>query len=1447
MAGIKDLISSLKKKKDEVLNDNQGWFQGGKFTPAKAVQQQVNYQMQTSPVNRALYTAIGTAGRPIVNSLANIGALGTTALGSAQMAFNRPQSALNSFNTANKLRNFAGTQGSFDQGTGWNTIKKGGLDAVQTALTGKGLKLITPSNLAMSGLIGGGASKIMGGDFATGFGQGMGATPQIMGFVGASNPLLAKFIPKSAGNIGGRIAGAGLNVAQGVGMDVARGMPTTAGSVGLDALMGLVGGKGQFDAPKIKIKGMSPQVFTTDKTILNEAKQQFKVGMEIEPFSKLGKDLKNMYKQYGLASYPGWNKLSTEQQVNILDDRLSEMARQWGDKVTMGIKGDQPTIKIKTNQNNTQMGRTVNTLGQEKGQIQSISGKTPQGNLSLELPKQELVGSQVISPLDNQKSSSLTTSSNSTKSPTIKIRGFTESVQEAPKVTKGTKIKVTGEYTVKPTDELMGEAKALLTDGASLKSPDKIQNIDAKITATIQQAINLDKAGKHKEAAALFNNLSQTGTELGRGVHAFTLLNQMSPEAITLSAIGKIKKYNETAKVKIPELTGDQQKMISETVRKIQGMTDERMKNIELNKLQEKISDFIPSSFTDKLITTWKAGLLTSPRTTGRNIIGNTIMQGSEMTASKPAAFADWLMSQKTGQRTTTGSLQGTLSGGKTGVSSSIDVMKYGFDPSETITKFDIKRVTWKNNPVEQTLKKYTDFVFNSLSAQDKPFWNSSYARSLYDQAAATALNQGQKGNQKLIQSLVDNATEQMKAIATNDANYATFKDKNMLSNIAAGFKRAAGQKEWSKLPAEIIAPFTGVPSSIVGKTIDYSPLGLIKGIKDAGKVMTQNVPDLQRRAAQELGRGTVGTAIFALGSYLMSKGLMTGQPKDDKERKQWELEGRQQNSVLVNGKWRSINSVGPQTLILLAGSKFDEEMNDPEGSMAKYGLTLVQDQLGQTFLSGVQQPLQAITDPNRYGKSYVGGQVASFIPNIIKDTSKAFDSTMRETDTGSFTGNIKTSVQSGIPVWRNQMTPKRDVLGNEIKQEPTGLGVYIDLFNSKTPISNNVVDELSRLNKEGYNATPSKLSSTQTIKGVKGKLTQQELDVLETKTGVAVSKGLDNLFKSASYQKLDDEAKQKAVGDLVTKIRKQVRGTIDLTVMPDMGYTTSADSPKGLGKVSLYGTSLVTDPTQTIKAVLNGNPIRKVEGGAVILERKNALGTLDAGDKTTEVDHIIALSLGGTNDKSNLQVLPKNENRIKGQVEVYLLGEMKAGRITKKEAQERDKNWKNEIDNLPKNVKEKLVTELSTDTTNTDTGTGKTYEIINEETGNITTIDLSKPIEAPKLTGYYELDKKLKSSYKSAITSRITNITKLYKDGQLSADEANKLISELKNSSGSSGSGKKITIKKTPMMKITKAKKMATMKIKIPKIKALKFKKLKTAKIKLAKINKIKIKKSVV
>lgn len=723
-------------------------------------------------------------------------------------------------------------------------------------------------------------------------------------------------------------------------------------------------------------------------------------------------------------------------------------------------------------------------------------------------------------------------------------RGFVGSVQEAGTVLPTTKTQVTGSYQPKTNQTLMGEAQALLQEGASLDL-NKIANADQKVAATIQEAINQQKKNPQL-AANLFNNLSEKGTELGRGVQAFALLNKMSPEAIALSTAGKIKAYNRTAIRKIPELTGEQVAMIGKKVEAIKKLTEgSRERNIAINELSNTINQFIPSTLADKVITTWKAGLLTSLRTTERNLFGNAIHGVAEAAKDIPATIVDIGLSRKTGKRTITPTLQGSgeFFSKQTGQQVS-DVVKLGYDPSEDISKFDHKQITWGNSGLEQALKKYTDIVFRSLGAQDKPFYNAAFKRSLYSQAGAEAINAGKQGDQAFIENLVRTPTEEMMKIAVNDANVATFHNKNAASSIANAIKRELSKTEIGKLASEITMPFTGVPSSILGQIVAYSPAGLLKGMTTVGKVVAQNVPEFQRQAAQEIGRGVIGTGIFGLGAYLASKGLITGQPKDAAEQRQWDLENKPRNSIMIGGKWRSLNSIGPEAVVFLAGAKMNEELGKPEGSVGSYAFGLGKDYLDQSFVTGLQQPVNALTDPARYGKSYVGNQIASIMPNIGKDISKSLDTSQREAN------SITDYAKLATPGLRNTLIEKRDALGNVMKQEPTGLGAFFDLFNSKTPIDNAVVNELSRLNDVGYNSTPSKLTANQTIVKQKVKLTFDQLNSLEKGVGEILRPKLQSLIASSAYQQADDETKAKTIDSLVQSVRKEYKNVTGSSII---------------------------------------------------------------------------------------------------------------------------------------------------------------------------------------------------------------------------------------------------------------------------------------------------------
>ena len=128
------------------------------------------------------------------------------------------------------------------------------------------------------------------------------------------------------------------------------------------------------------------------------------------------------------------------------------------------------------------------------------------------------------------------------------------------------------------------------------------------------------------------------------------------------------------------------------------------------------------------------------------------------------------------------------------------------------------------------------------------------------------------------------------------------------------------------------------------------------------------------------------------------------------------------------------------------------------------------------------------------------------------------------------------------------------------------------------------------------------------------------------------------------------------------------------------------------------------------------------------------------------------------------------------------------------------------------------------------------------DEEGKLKEIDITKPLVQPTLTGNTELDKKLISKYNGAITRRANDIEALYSAGQIKADEAEKMLSELMTKKISTNKGKTIKIGKVPKIKTPKVKlaKVKSPKIKIPK---LKLARAKAVKLKLTKPKNTKIK----
>lgn len=101
--------------------------------------------------------------------------------------------------------------------------------------------------------------------------------------------------------------------------------------------------------------------------------------------------------------------------------------------------------------------------------------------------------------------------------------------------------------------------------------------------------------------------------------------------------------------------------------------------------------------------------------------------------------------------------------------------------------------------------------------------------------------------------------------------------------------------------------------------------------------------------------------------------------------------------------------------------------------------------------------------------------------------------------------------------------------------------------------------------------------------------------------------------------------------------------------------------------------------------------------------------------------------------------------------------------------------------------------------------GKTKPYVYYDAEKDQVQVIEMDFELEAPKLTGNTELDKKLISSYKGKITSKANDVVKLYEQGVITAEQAEALLNDLEAQrdkvAGGSGKGKKLS--NMPTLKI--------------------------------------------
>lgn len=668
------------------------------------------------------------------------------------------------------------------------------------------------------------------------------------------------------------------------------------------------------------------------------------------------------------------------------------------------------------------------------------------------------------------------------------------------------------------------------------------------------------KAGDVKNAMRYAADVAAAATRAGQVVQAMRVLKKATPT-------GKLYYLNrmvDTMNKNIVDNGGDPIQIDEGLARKLleaENIKDpkEQGKAVDetIDEIEQNIADQIPATAWDKWNAWRYLSMLGNIRTQVRNVVGNAAFMPLVATKNLLAAGMEKAFIRNGGRTksaffTKTNVGKRLMEFGKKDFDTVVDEIQGGgkYNQSSSIEE---KRTIFKSKAIEGW-RKLTN---KAMDKGDEIFSKHHYARALAGYLYANHLDYDKiTRNTPQAQEVLNKA----RAYAILEAQKATFRDANQLAAFINKTKRnllkkaQTAETKGAKVGwyagtaiAEGIMPFTKTPIDILARGVEYSPIGLIKGIKEA----VYDVKKGNKTAAEAidtLSAGLTGTGIFALGYFLQSLGLLAGALDDDKESKYKKDRGAQGFAIHIGDKYYTIDWLAPFSLPLFTGAAVAETVENGDevsfATLADVFSTISEPMLEMSMLQGVNSALsngQYSSDSKivSFMTNQITGYLSQANPTILGQIARAVDDTSR--NAYYYDPNYKGFVQTGkvfgdkqiakIPFASKALTSRIDLWGN--KQENTGGSFFGRLaYNMLSPgyyseESNDPVDvALTKLYEETEDTAvlPSKPSKTVTNNKTDYKMNAKQYEEYCIVKGQTAHKEIQAFINSAEYKKMSNE-----------------------------------------------------------------------------------------------------------------------------------------------------------------------------------------------------------------------------------------------------------------------------------------------------------------------------------
>lgn len=733
------------------------------------------------------------------------------------------------------------------------------------------------------------------------------------------------------------------------------------------------------------------------------------------------------------------------------------------------------------------------------------------------------------------------------------------------------------------------------------------QRITKADTAEAISAYNLAiSEGDHKAAFELATAIADAAHDSAQMVQAMNLMNRLTPEGRLLTLRRLVDKMNDRAarqnrapRQSTPD-SGDVESARVDYIDKVTGFTlsDELATNYLMaetdaeraaawDAITTSIADQIPSTFREKANFWRYTSMLTNPTTHIRNIMGNAIQFGARKikdgigTAIERAVIKD--QSQRTKAVNVDKDLKAFAKGQyETDQNAAMGSGKYSDATAAGIEReIQSKRKMFRGEDgLSRAVQGIGDLNSRALDYEDVIFNRSAYVDSFAQalQAKGVTAAEAHAGTRAA-------DVEAARAYAIEEAQKATYRNTTALSDALSQFGRYEGDnpvKRAGSFVADALFPFRKTPANILTTGLDYSPVGLAKGVKEA-MLDVKSGKCTAADAVDSIASGLTGTGILALGAYLAAEGLLHVRAGDDDKEEAFEKSmGGQDYAIQIGNKSYTLDWAVPAAMPLFAGAAVMESVRKGGGTFDALvdSLLGMQDVVLETsMLSSLNDLVSNIS----YAKSkpmYLIDRAASsyagqYIPTIGSKVASVFDDTVRksyvEKGTGQLSSDVNYFLQGAakkVPGARNQLQPMVDMWGNEVSNGSAPERVFQSFLSPgflKTQDNSPATQEIRRLAKAtGESAVyPAAAEKSYTVKGETRTLTGEEYTRYAKAMGQTRKELVEAAVKLPVYKSMSDSEKADYIQNVYKYARETARQQVDPKYEPSAAWIKNAQTAK--------------------------------------------------------------------------------------------------------------------------------------------------------------------------------------------------------------------------------------------------------------------------------------------